>query len=136
MERARQPIEVALVERGEVIHDAQKVVGQVEDDVLDEALGNLLLDDRELILHLDGRIRAFRVQHDELGALDVHVLEGEALGRHLLAAGELRARQMVEYKCLSLVEESEHCHDGAVPTIGGRGALSLVAIAYQARCCP
>ena len=67
-------------------------------------------DDRELLLHLDGRIRAlrlisnqsainqllainehldrriraFRIEHDELGAIDVDVLEGEALGRHLM----------------------------------------------------
>ena len=34
--------------------------------------------------HLDGRIRALRVEHDELGAIDVDVLEGEALGRHLM----------------------------------------------------
>ena len=93
--------------------------------------------------HLDGRIRALRVEHDELGAIDVDVLEGEALGRHLmreaismqsacnrhalamqsacnrhlLAAGQPRVRQVVENERLPFVEEPEHCHDGAVPPI-------------------
>ena len=38
LQRARQPVEVALVERGEVVDDAQEVVGELKDDVLDKAL--------------------------------------------------------------------------------------------------
>ena len=64
-----------------------------------------------IILHLDGRIRALGVEYDELGTIDVYVLEGEALRRHLmreaismqsacnhlLAAGERRVRQMLQH---------------------------------------
>ena len=92
-----------------------------------------------IILHLDGRIRALGVEYDELGTIDVYVLEGEALRRHLmreaismqsacthlLAAGEPRVRQMVQYKRLSLVEEPEHGHDGAIPTIERRARAVL-----------
>ncbi len=38
----RVPVEVALVEGGKVVHDAQEVVGELKDHVLDEALAELL----------------------------------------------------------------------------------------------
>ena len=43
-----------LVERGEVVDDAEEVVGHLEDELLEEELGGLLLDHRELVQHFDG----------------------------------------------------------------------------------
>ena len=54
-----------------------------DDDVLDDVLRHLLLDDRELVLDLDGRVAALGVEHHKVGALDIDVLEREALGAHL-----------------------------------------------------
>jgi len=51
---ARQLVEVTLVERGEVVDDAEEVVGQLEDKLLQEELGRLLLHHRQLIGHPDG----------------------------------------------------------------------------------
>ena len=115
LERARQLVEVPLVERGEVVDDAEEVVGELEDHVLDEVLGHLLLHHRQFRLDLHRRVRPLGVEDDEPRPFDDDVLEAQPLGRHLLPRRQRRVGQVVEHERLPLVEEPEHGDDGALP---------------------